>query len=202
MVRLLRKNTKWSLLRWVIVILCALVLLPALAFAVWIPYVLHADRQTERNTRRICNALEAYAKDHGAFPGDIQALVQQGYLQRFPTNPYAFRPMRNLPLKPKPANGELVFIKPSGGDYTYVHSHEIGRIPRTRNKDWFVLDSYYRYPRGLTSLTKDYGWWCQIDQMSVCMSCIGLLTAANGIKIDCTSITDSLNTYHRGEIGP
>ncbi len=177
------------MLLWLGAALLCLVLLPLAAWG----YILAADRQTERNTRVIGAALEAFAREHGAFPDDIQALTEQGYLAAFPINPYAFRPMHHLPLKPELASGQYVYVVPSGGDFTYVHFPLTVSDPP--DKDSFTLLSYYKIGRGLTRLTKDSGWWVQIDWTYVCMECRGSLHTSGKTSIDYLSTTDSMREF-------
>jgi hypothetical protein len=76
-----------------------------------------ADTQMQTNLLTAVFALRAYQAEHGAFPGDLNALVTAGYLSRIPADP--FTESGNAPVQYRRLeNGKylLYSIGPDGKD--------------------------------------------------------------------------------------
>ena len=93
-----------------------------LLFLITIPlFAVFSNRQkAERlhdNLGDILNALEEYADTSGAFPDDVDQLIQEGIIMAYPENPYHERLM-----KPRPVG------KAFSGDFSYIPLYnEAGR---------------------------------------------------------------------------
>lgn len=97
-----------------------------LIFAVWVPGCQYEGKLAlaKQNMHKIQLGLERFAVDSAGsvYPHQIDELIQAGYLEQMPENPFSGQPMRCVPLKGEHRRGDFSYLA-RGPDGQYVDAH-------------------------------------------------------------------------------
>ena len=85
-----------------------------LLFAVWVPSCQYESRmnQARRNMHLIQLGLERFAVDSpgSVYPASIDELLEAGYLEQMPVNPFTGQPMRCVPPDGEHGHGDFSYL--------------------------------------------------------------------------------------------
>lgn len=120
--RLAAHGPAWHVRRWGVLALAIQVVVLALAVgAAW--YSGYSEREeAKRRAHEIQIAVERWGVDaQGGVPATLDELVQQGYLESVPINPYTKRALRCIPWGDPPSAGDVTYLPvfTAGNDQHY-----------------------------------------------------------------------------------